>query len=112
MAKIKVHELEAGMELASDVHDPNGRFLLGKGCELGVKHIKALQAWGVLAVEIEGIEDSGSKISRQVEPEILERIQADVRSRFRPDAIKHELIKELYREVINHECQLYVAGDK
>lgn len=45
MAKIKVHELEAGMELASDVHDPNGR-----GCTLEEKHIKALQSWAVLAV--------------------------------------------------------------
>ena len=37
MAKIKVKELKIGMTLIADVCDPNGRFLLGKGCELNEK---------------------------------------------------------------------------
>ena len=50
MARIKVKELEPGMRLAEDVHDSNGRFLLGADCELEEKHIRALQAWGIISV--------------------------------------------------------------
>jgi len=52
MAKIKVKSLQVGMTLSADVCDPNGRFLLGDGCELNEKHLKALNAWGVISVEI------------------------------------------------------------
>lgn len=110
MAKIKVHELEAGMELASDVHDPNGRFLIGEGCVLSEKHLKALQAWGVLSVDIAGVEGVESKLTRQVSPEILENVRAGVRARFRDGFEKQTFMQELFMEVVNHECEILLKG--
>lgn len=110
MAKIKVHELEAGMELAADVHDPNGRFLLGEGCELSEKHIMALQAWGVLSVAIAGVEMVQSKMAQQLSPETLETLRADVRGRFRNGFENHVFMQELFTEVVNHECAVFIDG--
>ena len=111
MSKIKVHDLDAGMELASDVHDPNGRFLLGEGCELSEKHIKALQAWGVLSVEIAGVDSVESKSLQQVSPETLENLRADVRERFRDGFEEQVFMQELFTEVVNHECEALIQGD-
>lgn len=108
MARIKVHELEAGMELASDVHDPNGRFLIGEGCVLSEKHLKALQAWGVLSVDIAGVEGGESKLSQQLSPEILEKLRAEVAMRFRTGFEKQAFMQELYTEVVNHECETLI----
>lgn len=108
MAKIKIHEVEAGMALASDVHDPNGRFLLGEGCELSEKHIKALQAWGVLSVEIDGVDSVESKLTQQVSAEVLEKLRSQVRARFREGFEGQPFMNELFTEVVNHECQLLI----
>ncbi|WP_126455582.1 hypothetical protein [Sulfuriflexus mobilis] len=110
MAKIKVNELEAGMQLASDVHDPNGRFLLGEGCELAEKHLKALQAWGVLTVDIAGVDSVESKLTQQVSPEILEKLRSDVRARFREGFEKQPFMQELFTEVVNYECEAFRQG--
>ena len=110
MAKIKINELETGMALASDVHDPNGRFVLGEGCELSEKHITALQAWGVLSVDIAGIDSVESKLTQQVTPEVLESLRIDIRSRFREGFDKQEFMQELFTEVVNHECEAFIEG--
>lgn len=110
MSKIKVHELEAGMELGAEVKDPNGRLLLGEGCELSEKHITALQAWGVLSVEIAGVDSVESKLVQQVSPETLENLRTDVRARFRDGFDKQEFMQELFTEVVNHECEALIQG--
>jgi len=100
MAKIKVKDLQIGMTLTADVCDPNGRFLLGNGCELNEKHLKALNAWGVISVEIsdgEMPEDIG-KIS--IDPEIYAAIEEQVKSRFRHNNMHLPFIHELSNESI------------
>ncbi len=110
MSKIKVHDLEAGMELDFDVHDPNGRLLLGQGCELSEKHIKALQAWGVLSVEIAGVDSVVSKMVQQLSPEDLDKLRTEIRARFRDGFEKQEFMQELFTEVVNHECEALIQG--
>lgn len=98
MGKIKVKELAVGMTLIADVCDPNGRFLLGTGCELGEKHIKALNAWGVVSVEIndDDIPEDESRI--KISPEIFKAIEEQVKTRFQHNDLEQPFIKELVLE--------------
>ena len=75
MAKIKVKRLQVGMTLSADVCDPNGRFLLGDGCELNEKHIKALNAWGVISVEINDEDMPESEDDIEISTEIYQAIE-------------------------------------
>lgn len=100
MAKIKVKELEAGMTLTADVCDPNGRFLLGKGCVLEEKHLKALHAWGVISVEISGDEMPEDSLMTELSPEVFKALEEQVSSRFIHNDMNHPFIKELSSESI------------
>jgi hypothetical protein len=100
MAKIKVKDLDLGMTLIADVCDPNGRFLLGDGCKLSEKHIKALNAWGVISVEIND-DDMPDDINRvEISSEIYNVIEEQVNSRFQHNNMEHPFIKELATESI------------
>lgn len=100
MAKIKVKDLQVGMTLTADVCDPNGRFLVGDGCELNEKHLKALNAWGVISVEINDDEmpENGNKV--EISPEIYKVIKEQVNSRFLHNNMELPFIKELANESI------------
>lgn len=100
MAKIKVKELEVGMTLTADVCDPNGRFLLGEGCELNDKHIKALNAWGVISVAINDGDIPEDKHTVEISPEIYKTIEDQVVARFRHNNLKHPFIEELATESV------------
>jgi len=100
MAKIKVKQLEIGMTITADVCDPNGRFLLGKGCVLEEKHLKALHAWGVINVEINGDEMPDDSLITDLSPEVYNALEEQVSSRFIHNDMSHPFIKELSNESI------------
>jgi hypothetical protein len=100
MAKIKVKKLQIGMTLTADVCDPNGRFLLGEGCELNEKHIKALSAWGVISVEVNDDDVPESEDTIEISPEIYQAIEAQVSARFRHNDMEIPFIKELATESV------------
>ena len=100
MAKIKVKKLQVGMTLTADVCDPNGRFLLGDGCELNEKHLKALSAWGVISVEVNDDDVPESEDTIEVSPEIYQVIEAQVAARFRYNDMEIPFIKELATESV------------
>lgn len=98
MAKIKVKDLQIGMTLTDDVCDQNGRFLLGNGCELNEKHIKALNAWGVISVEISDDDIPEDQEKVKISPEIYKVIETKVTSRFIHNDMNVPFIKELAKE--------------
>lgn len=100
MAKIKVNDLEVGMTLTADVCDQNGRFILGEGCELTQKHLKALNAWGIISVEISGDELPEKIVLAELSPEIYKTLEDQVNARFKHNDMSHPFIKELVTESI------------
>jgi len=100
MAKIKVKDLAVGMTLIADVCDPNGRFLLGEGCVLNEKHLKALNAWGVISVEINDEDMPVNKHSIEISPEIYNAIEEQVNQRFRHNDMSKPFVKELVTESV------------
>lgn len=101
MAKIKVKDLQIGMTLTADVCDPNGRFLLGEGCELNEKHVKALNAWGVISVEIN--DDDMPEVQNKIEisPEIYSAIEKQVKERFQHNDMSVPFVDELAKESVH-----------
>lgn len=100
MAKIKVKALEVGMTLTADVCDPNGRFLLGEGCELNEKHVKALNAWGVISVEISDDDMPEEQGKIEISPEIYAVIEDKVKTRFQHNDMSIPFIEELTKESV------------
>ena len=100
MAKIKVKNLEAGMTLTADVCDPNGRFLLGAGCELIDKHLKALNAWGVISVEISDDDMPEDQRGIEISPEIYKAVEEQVKIRFQHNDLSVPFIDELSKESV------------
>lgn len=60
MATVDVTQAEAGMVLAADILDQRGRLLVPAGKELSEKHVRALPAWGVSRIEVEGDDIAGA----------------------------------------------------
>jgi len=100
MAKIKVKDLQIGMTLVADVCDPNGRFLLGTGCELNEKHVKALNAWGVISVEISDDDVPEDQKKIEISPEIYSAIAEQVKARFQHNDMSVPFVDELAKESV------------
>ena len=83
------------MTLIADVCDPNGRFLLGEGCELNEKHLKALSAWGVISVEVNNDDLPENEKAIEISPEIYQAIEAQVSEHFRLNNMELPFVKEL-----------------
>lgn len=52
MSQVRIDDLQAGMQLAENVHLPNGRLLLYAGITLNSKHLLILRTWGVATVKL------------------------------------------------------------
>lgn len=100
MAKIKVKKLQVGMTLTADVCDPNGRFLLGGGCELNEKHLKALNAWGVISVEVKDDDMPENENAIEISPEVYQTIEAQVHALFIHNNMEIPFVKELSTESV------------
>ena len=108
MAKIDMFELEPDMVLASDLRDRNGRFLLGKGVKLTLKHLKIIKMWGVVEADIEGIseKDVEARKTAHMDPAILEVADRLTRKRFIHADLEHQAIRRLF-----HICVLRKAKE-
>jgi len=75
LATIDVSQAQAGMVLAADVLDQRGRLLVPAGKELSEKHVRALPAWGVTRLEVDGDDVAGVA---EVEPWAREEATAEI----------------------------------
>ena len=99
MANIGVEYLKPGMVLNSDVKDRNGRLLLNAGVEIKGKHIHIFRTWGVAEVDIEGVteEDVAPGITEQIDPAVLQAVEAELDELFRHTDRGHPAVKEILR---------------
>lgn len=98
MATIKLKNLKVGMVLTGDAKDLNGRVLLKSGAKITEKNLKTLKSWGVTETDVqkattEDIEDTGSK---DLNPELLDKAEAEVTRFFSHADRSHPAIKELF----------------
>ena len=94
MATLLLDQVEAGAVLAADVADRQGRILLKAGMKLNDKHIRTLQTWGVLEVEIEGAENPGAELETYPDAWLAEA-EEKAQAHFRHNPMSHPFIQEL-----------------
>ena len=101
MALIRVDDVQEGMELSEPVVDQHGRLLLPAGKEIGERELRLLRMWGVVEVDIAGIEDGGGDIlSPSVDPELLAECEPIAQELFQHADIEHEALAPLFRECV------------
>lgn len=101
MALIRVNDVQEGMELSEPVVDQHGRLLLPVGKELGERELRLLKMWGVVEVDIAGIDDGDAGLlSPSVDPELLAECEPLARDLFRHAGTEHEALAPLFRECI------------
>lgn len=115
MGEINVDYLKSGMVLASDLKDPMGRFLLGKGSVVENKHIRIMKMWGITSADIEGQDQEivNREEMGQIEPGLLKKIRGYVNASFcDPEkADDHDALKEIRRLCVLRTAQRISCGD-
>ncbi|MBI5656996.1 MAG: hypothetical protein HZC44_09385 [Geobacter sp.] len=98
MGIIQIDNLEVGMVLATDVHDQTGRLLLGEGAELTQKHLVVFRTWGVVEVDIAGIDevDAASHLPDEITPEQLAAAEAELLPLFCNANLDYPVMRELF----------------
>lgn len=102
MGEINVGYLKNGMVLASDLADPFGRYLIGRGTAIEARHIRIMKMWGVTSADIEGMDQEHAVREEflNIDPDLLPKIQAHVDSLFSvpaDDDDKHGALEEIKR---------------
>lgn len=107
MGVVSIDNLAPGMMLAADIHDRNGRLLIRSGAELTDKNILVLRTWGVIQVDIEGVEeeDDHCPLCGEFDPDLLSLLEADVKPLFRHSDLSHPAVSELIRLCILRRAQ-------
>ncbi len=97
MGLVQIDNIEVGMVLASDVKDRNGRMLLGAGAELTQKHLVVFRTWGIVEVDIAGIDyaQEESSVPAEMDPAAVAAAEEELRPRFLHSGTEHPALKEL-----------------
>jgi hypothetical protein len=108
LGKVTLDNLAPKMIVGTDVRDRSGRLLLGSGTELTERHLYVLRTWGVVEVEINGIEENQPNIKSAdtFAPELLESIEKEITPIFMYTDREHPAIKELIRMRIIREAKI------
>lgn len=110
MANLLIDNVTAGMVLADDVLDRQGRPLLKAGVELTDKHIKVFKTWGINHVNIVG-KDTEPALQEIIDahPEWAEEAEQVVSCLFRHVDQTHPLFESLIPLSAQHYIQTKAA---
>ena len=98
MGVIHVDRLKKNMVLSEDVRDLNTRLLLAKDLKIQSKHIRILRMWGITEVNVVTDEpDYEEPTTKEIDPELLERIEESTKYLFLHVDLEHPAMLELFR---------------
>lgn len=94
------------MVVAADVHDRNGRLLLGEGARLEEKHLFIFRTWGIVEADIVGVNGTDSIILPDtVTGEKLDQARNRLLPMYCHTDLQHPAISELLRLAVIREVQ-------
>ena len=70
-AQVSVDDLTAGMVIAEEMRDQQGRLLMPAGTELTERHLRAFQLWGIMTVRVLGRAEWKRSAPLELTPEQL-----------------------------------------
>lgn len=112
MGRLNIDEVQAGMVLAADVIDRNGRVLLKSGLSVTDKHLTILKQWGITDADIQDVdrEEITAKATEGLDPELLSKTETKYQELFIHTDRRHPFIQELFRlsvlRIVNHNMGL------
>ncbi|HOW67662.1 MAG TPA: hypothetical protein P5186_14725 [Candidatus Paceibacterota bacterium] len=111
MPKIKTESLRENMVAATDVKNMDDMLLIPAGTRLTEKHINILLTWGIEEVVVEAGDQVNEPVDplRTIPPEMLQRITADVRKRFRSLDDSSPVQQEILRLAILRRVMMTLA---
>lgn len=89
------------MVLAADIMDKRGRLLVPAGKELSEKHVRALPAWGVSRIEVEGDDIAGAI---ELEPWAVDQATIEIDALFGRVNREHPLFQALTPVVVERRA--------
>ena len=94
-----VDDLVAGMVIAEEVRDQQGRLLMPAGTELTDRHLRAFSLWGIMSIRVrgEGGADGTEEAPLELTPAQVAEAEAIVRARFPAADLEHPFVAELLR---------------
>lgn len=101
MGLINISDIQSDMILASPVFGPQGVMLLREGTRITDKHIFLFKTWGVLEVDIEGMDKKGIIEANGSSTEGLNRLQKGLEQRFE-GVLDNEIMAEILRVAKKH----------
>ncbi len=93
-----VDDLVAGMVIAEEVRDQQGRLLMPAGTALTDRHLRAFSLWGIMTIRVRG--EGGADAEEaplELTPEQVAEAEAIVRARFPVADLDHPFVAELLR---------------
>ncbi len=105
MITIKITELRPGMRIAAPVRSARGDVLFAAGETLTQKHLRALKAWGVPSVAVEGRGAETPETGREARAPIPKAKELSLEYRFRKTNLADPVIQELKRIVAELESE-------
>jgi hypothetical protein len=112
MGKVSVSNLKPGMTLESDVLDITGRLLLGSGTEIDERHIRIFKTWGIVEVDIQGVEESRTETDDDFHADItiVNQAKKDLLQIFRHTDLVSPVIRELFRIALDNRVRAMMGG--
>jgi hypothetical protein len=104
MPRVKLDGVSEGMVVAADVKNMDDMLLIPAGCALSARHIKMLRTWGVSEIQIEG-EESGSTTLLKIAPEVLERLESELKKFFWDFDAAAPAQKEIFNLVLRRRAR-------
>ncbi|MDD2890770.1 MAG: hypothetical protein PHE49_09075 [bacterium] len=102
MGLIELDKIEPGMVLAKPVYSHLGALLLKEGKKLTERELLILESWKIKEIDVEGVESSESKdkaVSDQLEKEELDKIEAEIETKFSSIPKDNSLMMEIKKIV-------------
>jgi len=99
MGIINLADIQVDMILGSDVKERSGRVLLAEGSKISEKHLRVFKMWGITEADIRGIEkeEIAANVIAQLDQNLFQEAEIQIRERFRHVDMEHSFIKELFQ---------------
>jgi hypothetical protein len=110
MARIRIDQVQEGMELASDVTDKNGQVLVRAGATITARELRLFNMWGVADIDIAGLEEKDTNPTNAFDPDLIAECEPIAREMFQHNKIDHPFVEQIFQECIVRIARQKLAG--
>ncbi|MBK1718965.1 hypothetical protein [Thiocystis violacea] len=92
---MRIEDIQPGMRLAKDIHDPHGHILMRAGLAITERQIRAFKSWGIHEVEITSDEAPNPREIR--DPKAIAEIHQLLDTQFSLSNLDHPTVQALHQ---------------